>query len=178
MSRTIKVRTISTISAAAGLALAVALMLGAAAARPGAADVGAEAGADAAGGLEQDLAMLQGKWEREPAEYDEPPRPSDAERSVKEIKGNRETITYYGADGKVIRATAADFRLEESGRVKLYTYSNWRVTAGEGKGKTVAGPKSYIYRLKEDRVYEGHDLLTDADPETRPKVQVWKRVGE
>ena len=138
--------------------------------------VAAQPGGDDA--LAQDLSSLQGKWERQPQEWDEPPSPTDAARSVKEIKGNREMLTHYGADCKVIRTTTAEFRLEASGRVRLYTYFNWQVTAGPNKGKKIKGPFSYIYRVKDDKIYEGHDLLVDAAPDTRPKVQVWKRVEE
>src|SRR5687768_12150649 len=68
--------------------------------------------------LEQDLDQLQGRWERKLPGEDLNAR-RGAARAVKEIKGNRETVTYYDDAGKPVRITTADFKLERSGRVRL-----------------------------------------------------------
>src|SRR3712207_1052343 len=65
----------------------------------------------ATSGSQDDLATVQGTWEREMGlEQNMPYR-----RMVKQITGNRETVTYYGADGEVVRAHTVDFKLERRG---------------------------------------------------------------
>src|SRR6476659_7849136 len=56
---------------------------------------------------ESQLSEVQGRWEREE------PQGSDAsyKRATKEINGNRETVTYFDADGKVVRQHKVDFKL-------------------------------------------------------------------
>ena len=139
------------------------------------------AGSDSAGAkgggapVEQDLEALQGRWER-PLKGEDRDSSHGAARAVKEVKGNRETVTYYDDAGKAVYATTADFKLELSGRVKLYTFSNLKVTVGQDKGGGADKPISYIYRVEGDRYYEGHGMLVDSPAGSTPGVSRWQRA--
>jgi hypothetical protein len=60
-----------------------------------------------------ELNPLQGKWERELTPQD---RDAGLRRAVKEIKGNKETVTFYGEDNKLLRRHTVDFRLKKKWR--------------------------------------------------------------
>ena len=135
-----------------------------------------EASAPKSRSLEQDLEALQGRWERKLLGEDQSARKGEA-RAVKEIKGNKETVTYYDDAAKAVRATAADFKLEQSGRVRLYTFSNLKVTLGEDKGDSGSKqPLSYIYRVEGDAYHEGHGFLVDSPAGSKPSVARWDRA--
>src|SRR5688572_31858037 len=72
-------------------------------------------------GSQAQEAEVQGRWEREE------PEGSDAsyKRATKEVKGNQETVTYFDADGKVVRQHKVDFKLSKAGDVTIFTYTNW-----------------------------------------------------
>jgi hypothetical protein len=126
--------------------------------------------ADADGGAKDDLARVQGRWERQArAEENAPYR-----RVTKEVQGSRETVTYYDADGKVLRQHRVDVKLSKTGDVGVFTFSNMEVTEGEGKGQTAPGSMSYLYRVVGDQFREVWGLLPDDDQE--PSVIVWTRV--
>lgn len=123
----------------------------------------------------QDLKALQGRWER-PLSGDDDAK--GTARVVKEVKGDRETVTYYDDAGKAVRATTADFKLEASGRVKLYTFSNLKVTQGEDTGDGGAATRvlSYLYRVEGDLYFEAHGLLSDSPAGSTPSVVRWERA--
>ena len=123
---------------------------------------------------EQDLKALQGRWERALAGDDDA---RGAAKAVKEIAGNRETVSYLNDAGEAVYATTAEFALETAGRVKLYTYSNLKVTKGkEEGGEAPKGAVSYIYRVGGDVYHEAHGLLVDSPAGSKPTVVTWKRV--
>lgn len=127
--------------------------------------------------VEQDLQALQGRWERPLSGADGDEDAHGAARAVKEIKGNGETVTYYDDAGKAVHATAADFELEASGRVKLYTFSNLKVTQGKEKGAGGSDrPLSYIYRVEGDLYHEAHGLLINSPAGSNPSVVRWERA--
>ena len=80
-----------------------------------------------------DRPLLQGRWERK-IEGESTPR--GAAKAVKEIAGERETVTYMDGTGQAIYATSADFKIETAGRVKLYTFSNFKVTKARTRAAT------------------------------------------
>jgi hypothetical protein len=91
------------------------------------------AGASDEGGLQRDAGALQGKWERTIPATGEGPL-GKATRVVKEIKGDKETVTYHDAEGKVLYSHRVDFTLSQSGPVRLFTFSNGEVLEGPNKG--------------------------------------------
>ena len=123
---------------------------------------------------DQDHKSLQGRWERPMA--GDVDGTQGASRVVKEVRGDHETVTYYDDAGKPVHATTADFKLQRAGRVKLYTFTNLKVTLGRDRGGPPRRPLTYIYRLDGDVYYEGHGLLADAPPDSTPGVVRWERV--
>jgi hypothetical protein len=126
-------------------------------------------------GHDDEVKSLQGRWQRKLA-----PKDVDAHggsRAVKAISGNRETVTYFDESGRAVYATTADFNLEESGPVKIYTYSNFKITqAKDGGTQAPAGNVSYIYKLEGDQYYEAHGLLTTSPAGSKPRVVEWRRL--
>src|SRR5687768_9243534 len=118
---------------------------------------------------DQDLKGLQGRWERAIAADDDGTTHGGAAKALKEIKGDRETVKYMNEAGDVVYATTADFKLESAGRVKLYTFSNFKVTQGKSAGgDEPKGLVSYIYRVEGDVYHEAHGLLTDSPAGAKP----------
>lgn len=120
-------------------------------------------------GLERDLQNLQGTWQRMGATI-------DGQRIMvrKVVTGNSEIVKYTDEQGTVLREHQADFRLELSGRARLFTYFNLLVTEGPSKGERRAEPSSYIYRLDADTFTEVHGMLVD--DKSAVKMSTYKRV--
>lgn len=115
------------------------------------------------------LQSLQGTWERTGRGNDK-----QIVTVRKQITGDSETITYTDKDGTVLREHRAEFKLEVSGRIQLFTYFNLRVTAGAKKGELQAAPSSYIYRLDDDEFTEVHGMLVGDKGTVR--VSTYQRV--
>ena len=122
-----------------------------------------------------DAKALHGRWQRKLV-----PKDVDAHggsRAVKEISGNRETVTYFDESGQAVYATTADFKLAQAGPVKIYTYANLKVTqAKEGGTEPPEGNVSYIYKVEGDQYYEAHGLLTTSPAGSKPRVVEWQRL--
>jgi uncharacterized protein (TIGR03067 family) len=120
---------------------------------------------------ESQLAEVQGRWEREE------PQGSDAsyKRATKEINGTKETVTYFDADGKVVRQHKVDFKLSRAGDVNIFTYTNWEATEGPQKGTKMPGPVSYIYRVSEKQYREAWGLLPGQE-NRRSLLLIWKKA--
>lgn len=156
--------TVVAICLALGLVPALALAKSANAAAP----------KDGAPGKDDGVAALQGRWER--GKYAGMPAP-DAARAVKEIKGNRETVTYYDAGGKVLAVTEAEFKVQAFGPVRVYTFEDLRFVEGPRKGKSERKAVSYAYRLDGDSLHEAHGLLANSPAGAVPSVVTWTRAG-
>jgi hypothetical protein len=135
-------------------------------------------GSARAPGSQRDLRALQGRWQdRDPGERHEGDEANAPARTVKEVAGNRETLTTYAADGTVVYAHAVEFRLEQEGRVPVFTFFNREVTAGASKGQKFPEPASYMYRLRGNVWEECWGFL----PEHRDRdvlVKRWTRVRD
>jgi hypothetical protein len=118
---------------------------------------------------EQDLRALQGKWEQQAS-------PGQKTRVVKEVSGNRETLTTY-EEGRVVYAHAVEFRLEREGGVRVFTFFNREVTAGPSKGQKFPEPSSYIYRVRGDIWDECWGFLPGHE-DRDVLVKKWKRQRE
>ena len=120
---------------------------------------------------EGQLAEVQGRWEREE------PQGSDAsyKRATKEINGTKETVTYFDADGKVVRQHKVDFKLSRVGDVNIFTYTNWEATEGPQKGTKLPGPVSYIYRVSEKQYREAWGFLPGQE-NRRSVLLIWKKA--
>jgi uncharacterized protein (TIGR03067 family) len=127
-------------------------------------------GAEGAAASQDDIAQVQGRWEREE------PQGSDAsyKRATKEIRGDKETVTYYDADGKIVRQHKVDFKLSRTGDVNVFTYTNWEATEGPQKGTKMPGSASYIYRVGEKQFREVWGFLPGQETR-RTVLNIWKK---
>jgi len=120
----------------------------------------------------EDLQRVQGKWE---LVVSQDLKENGVRRAVKEIKGSRETVTFWGDDGKVLRAHTVEIKVTKNGDLHVFTYSNMEVIDGQEKGAKQAGPNSYVYRADDEAFYEILGLLPGE--EKQPViVREWKRV--
>ena len=129
---------------------------------------------DRPGSAANDVAQLQGTWQQQPTEG---PAASPGERVVKQVSGNSETVTTYGADGKVINAHTAKFELERRGGVPVYTFYDRRITAGPEQGRSEGAARSYVYRLRGDEMAEVWGLLQGQEQREITVIR-WRRVGQ
>ena len=116
----------------------------------------------------EDLAEVQGTWVRS-VKTD-----AGTYTITKQHRGNETTLTITGADDRVVESKTSEFRLETTGKVRIFTFFNNRFTAGANRGRTVNAPQSYIYRVTGDTFVEIRGMLIDDDSE--PAVVTWKRV--
>ena len=117
-----------------------------------------------------ELAKVQGKWGRQMKTA------NGVVQIVKQHMGHKTTVTYLDAKGNVLAEKESEFRLELTGRVRIFTFFNNVVTAGPQKGQADKKPKSYIYRIEGDTFIEVNGLLVDDKGE--PNVHIWKRIKE
>jgi uncharacterized protein (TIGR03067 family) len=119
---------------------------------------------------DEELKKIQGTWERtDPAEN------APYRKATKEIKGNKETVTYFDADGKVVHRHQVDFKLSKAGNVGLFTFSNMEVTEGPQKGQKMEGDFTYVYRATDDEFREAQGLMSGDQGD--PALNVWKKAG-
>ena len=118
----------------------------------------------------EELATVQGKWVRT-VKTDR-----GTFKVVKEHKGNETTVTWLDSEGNVVAAKKSQFRLEQTGKVRILTFFNNVITAGPQQGQTDKAPTSYIYRVTGDTFFEVNGLLIGDD--TEPVAFTWKRVNE
>jgi uncharacterized protein (TIGR03067 family) len=119
--------------------------------------------------LEDDLAKLQGVWERKTG-HDVP----GMVRATKEIHGTHEVVTFYGQDDKILDAHEVDFEVQRFGPIKVFTYSNWIATAGSEKGHKSPNPVSYIYRADDNTFCEAWGFMPGQEKRP-PMVAMWVR---
>ena len=118
-----------------------------------------------------ELQLIQGVWQVEGKAAD-----GTAVRIVKHVAGESETVTVFDAEGNTVHEHAADFELTKTEHVRIFTYFNYRLTAGPSKGTTRDGRFSYLYRVEGDRFIEIHGILNgDKGP---PRVQIWSRMKD
>jgi hypothetical protein len=121
--------------------------------------------------LKEDLRKLQGKWEHAFTVKGEQGREIEI-RKVKEIKDEKETVTWYLPGGKVYQVNQVDIKLEKKGKDRIFTYTNWKFLEGPDKGKEIPGKGSFVYKI------DG-DVWTEVAETDDGKIEVqWKRVKE
>lgn len=101
----------------------------------------------------KELAGVQGKWERIMK------ADGGAFKVVKEHKGNETTVTILDFEGNVVVAKRSEFRLEQTGKVRIFTFFNNVITVGPDKGQMDKAPHFYIYRITGDTFVEVNGLL-------------------
>ncbi len=121
--------------------------------------------------LKDDLAKIQGRWSRTGKD-----QTGNSYRGLKEITGNKETVT-FSLDGDVKHVHTVDFKLDRTGKVRTFTYSNMEITEGPNKGVIVEGDRTYIYAVKGNHFVEVDGLLLGAEEE-EPSIVIWDRVKD
>ena len=126
---------------------------------------------ESAGGVGSDKSALQGRWEQLPDDPGASATPR--QRVVKEVTGNRETVTTYAADGKIIQSRSTSFALSRNGPVRVFT-----IGSGGSDSGGAAAPKAlrtYVYRVRGDEFDEVWGLLPGQE-EREVVVKRWKRA--
>lgn len=113
---------------------------------------------------------VQGKWVRHQTTA------NGRVKIVKEHKGQRTIVTAYDDKENVLYSHESEFKVELSGRVRIFTFFNRSITAGPNAGQKFKEPASFVYRIAENRFIEVHGILEgDANP---PNMIIWDRVEE
>ena len=125
------------------------------------------------GGLKDDLAKLQGKWKAAVT--------TEQGSSVwtLEVKDNKSTIVIASKAGEEFFKGECDFKLEQHGSFKAYTYSNLKnLTGGRERATPLADgkTKSSIYKLEADTFTTSGGFRTGDDD--KPMLIVWEKVLE
>ena len=121
-----------------------------------------------------DLERMQGKWET--TTLDGKPLPN-GERGVKEIRGDKETVTRYGPKGEALESHRVTVTLGRAGPVRTFTFTDWEYLEGPDKGKKLNVVGNYVYVITKDAFYEVLNVR-HADRPGPPAIDVWKRVRE
>ena len=126
---------------------------------------------DSGPGPSEDLKVIQGVWERR--ETDDK---ASYRRATKDIRGNKEIVTYYDEKGAVVRRHQVDFTVARMGDVKVFTYTEMEVIEGPQKGTKMPGPVSYVYWANDKYFREAWGFLPGQ--ENPPALLlVWRKVG-
>jgi hypothetical protein len=123
--------------------------------------------------IKKDLEALQGRWER--VMTTDTSLLGKAKRAVREVKGDQETVTWYGDKDQVIRSHRVTFHLSESGKVRVFTWTDMEVLEGLGKGLKPPLTGSDVYRLNSGVLYEASGFVDGAGYVEFAK---WKKAEE
>lgn len=113
---------------------------------------------------------VQGKWVRHHTTANGPIK------IVKEHKAQNTIMTAYDAQGNVIYSHESEFKIEQSGKVRIFTFFNRTITAGPNVGQKTKESVSFVYRVVENRFIEVHGVL-DGDTNA-PNMIIWERLKE
>ena len=80
------------------------------------------------------------------------------------------------SDGRIVEEKNSEFRLETTGKVRVFTFFNKVFTAGPNKGRTDNAPQSYIYRVTGNTFVEVRGMMVGDDE--RLSAFTWERVKE
>jgi hypothetical protein len=94
--------------------------------------------------LKSDLAKMQGKWKGT--------LKVEGNESVwqLDVKGSKTKLTVKNSDGDELVKAECDFKLEQHGKFRAFTYSNLKWLSGENEGKTElteGKTRSSLYRF-------------------------------
>jgi hypothetical protein len=113
---------------------------------------------------------VQGKWVRHQTTANGPVK------IVKEHKGQKTIVTAYDDKKNVIYSHESEFKVEQSGKVRIFTFFNRTITAGPNAGQTFKEPASFVYRVAANRFIEVHGVL-DLDTNA-PNMIIWDRIED
>ena len=93
-----------------------------------------------------DLAKIQGKW-KSTVSYDD-----KSSEWAMNIKGSKATLTISTKDGEQVFKCEFDFKLEQHGKFRVFTYSNMKHLSGSKEGDTElteGKTRSSIYKIED-----------------------------
>ncbi|MGI9516178.1 MAG: hypothetical protein ACR2NP_03955 [Pirellulaceae bacterium] len=118
---------------------------------------------------ERVLGMAQGTWELTME------RGGQEIYSIKEIEGNKETISRY-RDDELIAQWTVDFEVTHANGLNMFTYRNMTFTHGPNEGNTNPGPFSYVFKIHDDEWHEVHGVKQGDS--RRPNITVYKKKSD
>lgn len=116
------------------------------------------------------IKAVQGKWVRHLT------TPNGPVTIVKEHKGRNTILTAYDDQKNVIYSHESEFKIEQLGKVRVFTFYNRKITAGPNAGQKIKEPDSFIFRVDNKRFIEVNGLL-DGDANA-PNLLIWERMEE
>ncbi len=96
--------------------------------------------------LKADLAKMQGKW-KSTVSYDD-----KSSEWTMNIKDSKATLTINSRDGEQVFKCEFDFKLEQHGKFRAFTYSNMKHLSGSKEGETElteGKSRSSIYKIED-----------------------------
>ncbi len=97
-------------------------------------------------------------------------------RAVKEVVGDKTTVTTYDDVGNLVEAHTSSYKVEKRGPVRVLSFFNATVTAGREKGFTDSATRSYIYRFDGEAFAEVWGILEGDD--SPPRILIWRRLKD
>ena len=95
-------------------------------------------------------------------------------RVEKTVTDNRGEVSEFDPNGNLFHASTSNFKLSQEGQVRVYTFSNYVVTAGPNAGAQMQGSKSFLYRIDGDKMFEVWGMREgDREP---PATYLWERA--
>lgn len=116
------------------------------------------------------IKVVQGKWVRRQT------TPNGPVIIVKEHKEQKTIVTAYDDQKNVIYSHESEFKIEQMGKVRVFTFFNRTLTAGPNAGQKIKEPVSFIFRVDKQRFVEVNGLL-DGDTNA-PNLLIWERMEE
>lgn len=109
---------------------------------------------------------VEGTWERV-LKVDGP-----LKRIVKVHRNGITTLTYYGAEDRVLLERESKYQLIQSGKVQIFKFFDPNVTRGPAQPNSKGG--AYVWRVDGNKFYEFRGVLEEDS--SSPGVAVWHRV--
>ena len=123
--------------------------------------------------LKEDLARLQGKWEATVTTAD------GGSTWTLGVTGNKSTLLIETKSGDVVFKAELDFKLEQHGSFRAYTYSNLKNLTGDRERETqLTGgkTKSSLYKITSSEFTTIGGFREDDDD--KPLLIKWEKVSE
>ena len=124
--------------------------------------------------LKADLAKIQGKW-KSTVTYDE-----KSSEWTMIIKGSKATLIISSRDGEQVFKGEFDFKLEQHGKFRAFTYSNLKHLSGSKEGETELTEgknRSSIYKIGDSSTFSTIGGLRDDYDEPQILVR-WQKTKE
>ena len=121
-----------------------------------------------------DLAKIQGKW-KSTVTYDD----KSSEWSMS-IKGSKATLTISTKDGGEVFKGEFDFKLEQHGKFRAFTYSNMKHLSGSKEGETELTEgknRSSIYKFEDSSTFSTIGGFRDDSEEPQILIR-WEKTKE